>query len=59
MLNENRNREHAESDDAAVDQIVQTSARGALALVGIATAVVIGIWLAFYMLVFLQRAAAP
>jgi hypothetical protein len=59
MLNSNRDSEHPEPDDAAVDQIVQESARGALALVAISTAVVIGIWLAFYLLVFLPRGAAP
>jgi hypothetical protein len=59
MLNADRDSEHPGSDDAAVDRIVQTSARGALALVAISTAVVIGLWLAFYLLVFLPRGAAP
>jgi hypothetical protein len=59
MLNVNRDSEHPESDDAAVDRIVQTSARGALALVAISTAIVIGIWLAFYLFVFLPRGPAP
>jgi len=48
-----------ESDDLAVERIAQSGARGALALVVIATAVVIGTWLAFYVFVFLPRTAAP
>ena len=59
MLNANPESERPESDDAAVDRIVQTGARGALALVAIATAVVMGTWLAFYLFVFLPRAVAP
>ncbi len=46
-------------DDAAVDGIVQTGARGALALGGIATAIVIALWFAFYLLVFLPRVPVP
>jgi hypothetical protein len=43
------------SQDGKLDAIVQTGARGAAALAGIATAIVIGLWLAFYVLVFLAR----
>ena len=42
---------------AALEPIVQSGARGAMALAGIATAIVIGIWFAFYFLVFVPRAA--
>lgn len=59
MLNANPESERPESDDTAVQRIVQSAARGALALVAIATAVVIGTWLAFYVFVFLQRSASP
>ena len=59
MLNANPDSERPESDELAVQRIVQSGARGALALVAIATAVVIGIWLAFYLFVFLPRAVAP
>jgi hypothetical protein len=45
------------SQDAAVDAIVQTGARGAVMLSGIATAIVIGLWIAFYLLVFVPRGA--
>lgn len=51
--------ERPESDDIAVQRIAQSGARGALALVAIATTVVIGTWFAFYLLVFLPRVAAP
>ena len=59
MLNTNPETQRPESDDAALDRIVQTGARGALTLVTIATAVVLGTWLAFYFLVFLPRGVVP
>jgi hypothetical protein len=59
MLNANPETERPESDEAAVERIAQSGARGALALVTIATAVVLGTWLAFYWLVFLPRGVAP
>jgi len=59
MLNANPESEQPESDDIAVQRIVQSGARGALALVAIATIVVIGTWFAFYLLVFLPRVVAP
>ena len=52
------NTEHdAQADEAALEPILQTGARGALMLAGIATAIVIGLWLAFYLFVFLPRAS--
>jgi hypothetical protein len=39
-----------------LEPIVQSGARGALALAGIATAIVIGLWFAFYLFVFAPRA---
>jgi hypothetical protein len=59
MLNANPDSERPESDDIAVQCIAQSGARGALALVAIATGVVIGAWFAFYLLVFLPRVVAP
>ncbi len=45
--------------DEAVDRIVRSGAGGAIVLAGIATAIVIALWFAFYLLVFVPRAAAP
>ncbi len=44
------------SQDDAVNGIVLSGARGAVVLAGIATAVVIALWFAFYLLVFVPRA---
>jgi hypothetical protein len=38
-----------------VDEIVRRGPRGAIAVAGIATAIVIALWYAFYFLVFLPR----
>jgi hypothetical protein len=59
MLNSNPESERPELDDEAVERIVQTGARGALALVVISTAIVIGTWLAFYLFVFMPRGVTP
>jgi hypothetical protein len=50
---------HAEPTDEAVDGILRSGMPGAILLAGVATAVVVGIWLAFYLLVFLPRSVAP
>ena len=44
-------------DDESVDAIVRTGPGGAIAVAGIATAIVIALWFAFYLLVFLPRSA--
>jgi hypothetical protein len=59
MLNANPESRRPESDNDAVDRIVQSGGRGALALVAIATAIVLGTWLAFYLFVFMPRAVTP
>ena len=59
MLNANPEDQRPELDDRAVHEIVRSAARGALALVAIATAIVIGVWLAFYLFVFLPRGPTP
>jgi len=46
-------------EDADVNAILRSGARGALVLAGLATAIVLAIWFAFYLLVFVPRALAP
>jgi hypothetical protein len=48
----------AESADDPVDAIVRSGPRGAIAVAGIATAIVVALWFAFYLMVFLPRGAA-
>jgi hypothetical protein len=43
------------SEDDEVDVIVAAGPRGAIAVAGVATAIVIGLWFLFYFLVFLPR----
>lgn len=45
----------AEGD--SIDAIVRSGPRGAIAVAAIATAVVIALWFAFYLMVFLPRSA--
>jgi hypothetical protein len=42
-------------DDALVQQIVAEGPRGAIVVAGVATAVVILMWILFYLLVFVPR----
>ena len=42
--------------DADVNVILRSGARGAVVLAGLATAIVVAIWFAFYLLVFVPRA---
>ena len=48
----------APQDDAAVNAILRSGAVGAVVLAGLATAIVVAIWFAFYLAVFLPRAIA-
>ncbi|HUA56004.1 MAG TPA: hypothetical protein VMB81_27710 [Candidatus Sulfotelmatobacter sp.] len=41
-----------------MNAILRSGALGALVLAGVATAIVVAIWLAFYLAVFLPRAIA-
>jgi hypothetical protein len=51
---------HATStQDAAVNAILRSGATGAAVLAGIATAILVALWFAFYFLVFVPRAGAP
>jgi hypothetical protein len=45
--------------DADVNAILGSGARGAVVLAGLATVTVVAIWFAFYFLVFVPRAIAP
>ncbi len=44
-----------EADNARIDEIVRSGPRGAVVVAGIATAIVIVLWFAFYFMVFLPR----
>jgi hypothetical protein len=46
-----------QAEDEAVDSIVADGAGGAKMLAGLSTGVVIGLWIAFYFLVFVPRSA--
>jgi hypothetical protein len=45
----------SETEDAKIDRIVRSGPRGAIVVAGIATAIVIALWFAFYFMVFLPR----
>ena len=47
------------SEQEAIDAIVQAGPAGAIWLAGLATAVVVALWFAFYLLVFLPRVTPP
>jgi hypothetical protein len=57
MINSSSPQAAAGSEDESVDAIVRSGPSGAVAVAGIATAVVIALWFAFYLLVFLPRSA--
>jgi hypothetical protein len=44
-----------ETEDARIDEIVRSGPRGAVVVAGIATAIVVALWFAFYLMVFLPR----
>jgi hypothetical protein len=48
-----------EPPDAAIEAIVESGPRGAIALAGVATFLVVVIWFAFYLFVFTPRAMTP
>jgi hypothetical protein len=45
----------SETEDARIDEIVRSGPRGAVVVAGLATAIVIALWFAFYFMVFLPR----
>ena len=48
-----------EARDADIEAILEDGPRGAIALAGIATFIVVAIWFAFYLFVFTPRAMTP
>jgi len=60
MINSDPNPDAPDAEqDASVNAIMRSGARGAVVLAGLATAIVVAIWLAFYLFVFVPRAIAP
>ncbi len=60
MINsDHRATENPASPDEAVHRIVGAGAPGAVALAGVATAMVVAIWFAFYFFIFVSRASVP
>lgn len=62
MINSEPEAGHGEAGtppEAALSEILKSDATGAVVLAGLATAVVVAIWLAFYLLVFVPRALTP
>ena len=59
MLNSDPVSEDTASQDATVHAILRSGAIGAVLVAGLATAIVVAIWYAFYFLVFVPRAGAP
>lgn len=62
MLNSDQDTHEADAgaeQDADLNAILRSGARGAVVLAGLASAIVVAIWFAFYALVFLPRAIAP
>ena len=55
MINSSPPQSASGSEDEAVETIVRSGPNGAIAVAGIATAIVIALWFAFYLLVFLPR----
>jgi hypothetical protein len=53
------NSEPGPTTTEAVTNVVRSGMPGAVALAGIATAIVIGLWIAFYLLVFVPRGPVP
>jgi hypothetical protein len=47
-----------ETEVARIDEIVRSGPRGAVVVAGIATAIVMVLWFAFYFMVFLPRGPA-
>jgi hypothetical protein len=44
-----------ETEEARIDEIVRSGPHGAVVVAGIATAIVVALWFAFYFMVFLPR----
>jgi hypothetical protein len=62
MINSEPETGHGEAGtppEAGLGEILKSGMTGAVVLAGLATAVVLAIWLAFYLLVFMPRALTP
>jgi hypothetical protein len=57
MINSSVPPSQSGSEDESVDAIVRSGPAGAIAVAGIATAIVLALWFSFYLLVFLPRSA--
>jgi hypothetical protein len=57
MINTNLPEQTETTADDRVNRIVAAGPGGALMVAGIATALVVGMWFAFYLFVFLPRGA--
>jgi hypothetical protein len=57
MINSSPQSSASVSEDESIDAIVRSGPAGAIAVAGIATAIVIALWFAFYLVVFLPRSA--
>ena len=57
MLNSTLHPESDEPRPEQVEAIVRSGPRGAVAVAGIATVLVLAMWLAFYLLVFVPQSA--
>jgi hypothetical protein len=55
MINSSSPQSTSDSEEDAVDAIVRSGPSGAIAVAGIATAIVLALWFAFYLFVFLPR----
>jgi hypothetical protein len=51
--------EDATRQQAEVDKILRAGPTGAIALAGVASVIVMLVWFAFYVLVFMPRAGTP
>jgi len=55
VINSSSSEAAPQDEGAKVDEIVRAGPQGAIAVAGISTAIVIALWFAFYLLVFLPR----
>jgi hypothetical protein len=51
--------EQSSTEEASIQRISRSGAIGAVALAAVSTLIVMAIWFAFYLLVFVPRAGAP
>jgi hypothetical protein len=56
-MDEHATHEHDATDDRRVDELVGRGPGGAFAVAGIATAIVVAIYFAFYFFIYLPRGA--